>query len=46
MEKAFRERRFADGALAGIEAVSALLARHFPRSGAATNELPDQPILL
>ena len=46
MEKAFRERRFADGALTGIEAVSALLARHFPRSGAATNELPDQPILL
>jgi len=46
MESAFGERRFGDGALAGIEAVSALLALHFPRSGAAFNELPDQPILL
>jgi uncharacterized membrane protein YgcG len=46
MESAFGERRFADGAVAGIEAVSALLARHFPRGSAATNELPDQPVLL
>jgi uncharacterized membrane protein len=46
METAFRERRFADGAVAGIAAVSALLAQHFPSAGAATNELPDQPILL
>ena len=46
MESAFRERRFADGAVAGIEAVSALLSRHFPRAGAADNELPDRPILL
>jgi uncharacterized membrane protein len=46
MESAFRERRFADGAVAGIEAVSALLSRHFPRTGAADNELPDQPVLL
>jgi uncharacterized membrane protein len=46
MESAFRERRFADGAVAGIDAVSALLARHFPRTGAAINELPDQPVVL
>jgi uncharacterized membrane protein len=46
MESAFREGRFADGAVAGIEAVSALLSRHFPRTGAANNELPDQPIVL
>lgn len=46
MESAFRERRFADGAVAGIDAVSAFLSRHFPRTGAAINELPDQPIVL
>jgi len=46
MESAFREGRFADGAVAGIDAASALLSRHFPRSGAANNELPDQPIVL
>ena len=46
MESAFRERRFADGAVAGIEAVSALLSRHFPRAGESHNELPDRPILL
>jgi uncharacterized membrane protein len=46
MESAFREGRFADGAVAGVEAVSALLSRHFPRTGAANNELPDRPIVL
>ena len=46
MESAFRERRFEDGAVAGIDAVSALLSRHFPRHGASANELPDQPIVL
>ena len=46
MESAFREGRFDDGVVAGIDAVSALLARHFPRTGAAINELPDKPIVL
>lgn len=46
MESAFREGRFADGAVAGIDAVSALLSQHFPRTGAASNELPDRPIVL
>jgi TPM domain len=46
MESAFREGRFADGAVAGVKSVNALLARHFPRSGVANNELPDQPIVL
>lgn len=46
MEAAFRQGRFAEGALTGIEAVGALLARHFPPQGAAANELPDRPVLL
>lgn len=46
MEAAFRDGRFADGALAGIEEVRALLARHFPRSGPGTNELADRPLIL
>ena len=46
MESAFSEGRFEAGAVAGIEAVSALLARHFPRAEAGGNELPDQPVIL
>jgi uncharacterized membrane protein len=46
MEIAFRNGRFADGAVTGIDAVSALLSRHFPRTGAAINELPDGPVVL
>ncbi len=47
MEEAFRNGRFADGALAGIGAINALLAQHFPRAGrAGPNELPDKPLVL
>jgi uncharacterized membrane protein len=46
MEAAFREKRFADGAVDGIDAVNGLLAHHFPRNSAGTNELPDQPVVL
>jgi uncharacterized membrane protein len=44
MEAAFRAGRFEDGALAGIRAVGALLAQHFP--GAGGHELPDRPVVL
>jgi uncharacterized membrane protein len=46
MEVAFRERKFEEGALAGVEAINALLAQHFPRTAAGTNELPDRPLVL
>ena len=46
MEAAFRERRFEEGSIAGIEAINALLAQHFPRTGAGPNELPDRPLVL
>ena len=46
MEEEFRAGRFATGAIAGVEAVGRLLERHFPRSSADRNELPNQPALL
>jgi uncharacterized membrane protein len=46
MESAFREVRFADGVVTGVAEISDILARHFPRRGAGTNELPDRPVVL
>jgi uncharacterized membrane protein len=46
METAFRDGRFEAGAVEGVRAISALLARHFPSQGEHRNELPDRPILL
>ncbi len=47
MEAAFRERRFAVGAEAGIAEINTLLAEHFPRGEVGgRNELPDRPIVL
>jgi uncharacterized membrane protein len=46
MEQQFRAGRFEAGALAGVRAVGAHLARHFPASGVQANELPDRPVVL
>lgn len=46
MQEAFRAGRFEEGAVAGVEAVSALLERHFPAGDENRNELPDQPVML
>jgi len=46
MEAEFRKGHFEEGALAGIRAVTAHLARHFPKAGAGSNELPDTPVVL
>ena len=46
MEGHFREGRFEAGAAEGIEAISELLARHFPANGERPNELEDRPTLI
>jgi uncharacterized membrane protein len=46
MEEEFRAGRFEAGAVKGIEAVSALLERHFPHTGGDLNELPNRPAVL
>ncbi|HMK87641.1 MAG TPA: TPM domain-containing protein [Steroidobacteraceae bacterium] len=50
MEAHFREGRFKEGSIAGIDAIGALLARHFPANVAGSacgeNQLPDRPTLL
>jgi uncharacterized membrane protein len=46
MQEAFRAGRFEEGAVAGVDAVSALVERHFPAGEANANELPDRPVML
>jgi len=46
METHFREGRFKDGALAGVDAVGRLLEREFPSRPGDRDELPNQPALL
>jgi len=46
MEQGLRAGRHAEAVLAGLERVSALLERHFPRSAGDLNELPDRPVRL
>jgi uncharacterized membrane protein len=46
MESHFREGRFREGSVAGVEAVGGLLAREFPSRPSDRDELPNQPSLL
>ena len=46
METSFGAGNFAGGALKGIDAVSRLLATHFPKAAAGKNELPDAPVVM
>ena len=48
MRDRFRSGEFEAGALAGVEAVGALLARHYPLATGERNpnELPDHPVVL
>ena len=58
MEEHFRAGRFEAGSIAGVDAIGALLARHFPPgvgtpdvaapgvAASRSNQLPDRPTLL
>jgi uncharacterized membrane protein len=50
MEEHFRAGRFEAGAIAGVDAVGTLLARHYPpgskTAAPSHNQLPDRPALL
>lgn len=46
IEKHFREGRFEAGAVAGVRAVAAILARYPPGPKDVGNEMPDAPLLL
>jgi len=42
MEALFRERKFTEGVLAGVQRAGEVLARHYPRQDDDRNELPDK----
>ena len=46
MEAEFRKSHFEAGVIKGIQAVSRLLAAHFPPQGPHRNELPDAPVVM
>jgi uncharacterized membrane protein len=46
MESDFKAGKFERGVIRGIEAVSRLLAQHFPAHGKGPNELPDAPVVI
>jgi uncharacterized membrane protein len=46
MEVAFRASQYEKGVIAGIEAVTGHLARHFPAGRPDRNELPDRAVVL
>jgi len=46
IDQHFREDHFEAGALAGVNAVSALVARYFPDSAEGRNQIPDRPIMM
>jgi uncharacterized membrane protein len=46
IESASAVGKHADGVIAGIGAVSALLGEHFPDRDGSGNELPDKPVVL
>jgi len=46
MEDAFRTRDFEAGVLSAIEAITRLLAAHFPPRADNPDELPDRPVIV
>jgi len=46
METAFKEGRYQEGVIGGIQAVAEHLTKHFPADGINPNELSDKPVVL
>jgi hypothetical protein len=46
MEIEFRAQRYEAGAIEGMREITALLAQHFPPTGANPDELPNAPVVL
>lgn len=46
MEAAFRRAEYQRGVIAGIQAISQHLGRHFPAQASGKNELSDRPVIL
>lgn len=46
MQREFHEGRFQEGAIIGVQAVSDLLAAHFPPAADNVNELPNEPVIV
>ena len=46
METAFKQKKYEEGVVSGIQAVTQHLVEHFPAVGAGQNELPDKPVVL
>jgi len=47
MQREFAQSRFEQGVVAGMHAIGALLAAHFPAGeGGKPNELPDRPVII
>jgi uncharacterized membrane protein len=46
MQRQFAEGRFEQGVIAGVRAISDLLATHFPPRAENPNELPNRPIVI
>lgn len=46
MEQAFRQGRFEEGAVQGIEAVGRLLEKHYPKTAGDVDELENRPVVI
>ncbi len=46
MEAAFRESRFEQGVITGLQDITALLTRHFPARAENPDELSNKPVML
>jgi uncharacterized membrane protein len=46
IQNEFRQGKFREGSIKGIEAITALLANHFPPKADNINELPNKPVII